>query len=322
MQKEIALDTRRLHGAPIEEGRRNIAILLLEYLKEPNYYDLHLIDGELVDPLTKKNLESWLSRRNPIHEQEYQAALKTKDWANNGRKGYLAWISPSTPDSGFYKWPKMVVSEKLDENGVKVIRNHVLYPDYSPLKLLFAGLKLLKYHPVPEEKPLIENPQDLRANPIEFQPPNDMYWIDFLAEIIVSPEEWTKVKTRYHFKRQEEVLKDAQKIMTHERFQQIQEAKTFREHIWLGALIERHAQKMGYTISQMGFCGANNLDVWQEMVGGMGYGDYVSYQSLYRRSNGESGWKKGKCRICGSKNIEVGPCQICKKCAALDTKAA
>ena len=86
------------------------------------------------------------------------------------------------------------------------------------------------------------------------------------------------------------------------------EAKTPRDFVLIGAYIERNMQRLGWGLDKAGCPGVFNSEL-------LGFNNSPIIKDVFGNTRATT-WEyhAGTCVCCGSSNVDVGPCNICKIC--------
>jgi len=217
---------------------------------------------------------------------------KIECWAAANEEGVIAWVSP--PDPVYYpNDSKIIVSEIEQQNGKKVLFNRAIILDIDQSKCFKFARDLANYS---TNRPLLSSTDQIRSNPIILNT-QGIHW-SYILEELIPDLSLESVRVGRDRQIKAEVLLEAEKI-----YQELF-VKTGRVNI--GAMMWE-AGRMGMIGSYSSSCPvvfngqASLMEVWGPRM--VVTGEKWDYHI-------------GDCRKCHSKNIEVGPCKICKGCEA------
>lgn len=186
---EISSFTRTWGGKCPEQVAEELASYSLETkgIADP-YYFLVNANGELMSPTARCRVRDVVQRTQPLGELEYQALLKTEQWAKNNNSGAIAWVSPPYP--GIYPTSKVIVSEIQMHGGAKILFNRAIVLDYDEKKCFEFAQSLANYS---QDRPLLSHLDEIRATPFVLNT-SGLPWIRIFEELIDDPDLWQEVR--------------------------------------------------------------------------------------------------------------------------------
>lgn len=158
----------------------------------------------------------------------------------------------------------------------------------------------------------VNTPDKLRAFPVFFNPPENLTLFEYLEEIIEEPKVWKKVKGGDDLKAREQMRKLARPIIE-KHYHLILAAERVYDYVAVGATMEAELAAAGIVLQARGGCGVSN----QEALKNLQDSNTGVFDALFNSAQlAEATWTyhTGNCAACGTTNVEVGPCSICKSC--------
>ena len=151
-------------------------------------------------------------------------------------------------------------------------------------------------------------PDFLRMTPIPvFVPSNENVW-KFLKKVApLDSNAWQTILEGKPWEMKTRSEKDAQLTIESAAYL-LSEAKTPRDFVFIGAYIERNMQKLGWGLDRAGCPGVFN----SELLASDNSGFTKDVFGNTRATTWE--YHTGSCVVCGTSNLLVGPCKICKTC--------
>lgn len=225
----------------------------------------------------------------------------------------FAWFSPS---GGPYKYDEGrlrigVIKNKighkiLESYGIPILDDSLMIPMINRLQE-FSEKTALD----------LQNIEDIRDKVVVFSPPStEENWLKFLANPCVLPEYqeiWKAIESgeigRFNRKALRESRIGIKKAIPQEK---VRIYMSEHEALLLGSRIEQQMIAQGWNmISKV--CGLMNSDI---LSGRLGLNLFVGIENNQVSVKTEWVWTNGDCIApdCGRKNVEVGPCKVCRKC--------
>lgn len=279
----------------------------LEERINPSLYKI--VDGEVFlvledeGELSDKSVLENLSYHSELAKKESKAAKSFWKHLIKGEKGaFTVTISPSGGASS-YDDARVNVGHRLDSEEIEF---YGIPTALSPTSLLYLGVRISEFS---DQSILIEDPEDLREISISINIPEgeDGPW-DFMQEMFpLDSNAWEAIKLGLPWEIKKEVKKEAKPIAK-QMSSKIAYAKTDLDFIYIGAWGEQMMESIGRRINSQHCPGATNTSLLQK-------GDRVFTTDVFGNAR-EIKWEyyTGSCVNCGAKNVEVGPCDICKVC--------
>lgn len=172
-----------------------------EYLEtrripDPYYYVLNS-QGRLALGYTGEVVENQIETESYLGKAEYKGFIELQRWTNKNDSGKAVWISP--PYTGIYDSPKIIVSEILKSDGIKILFNRAIVLDgFSSTDCFLFARDLAGYFP--------QSIEELRANPIPL--PQDLNWMDKLSHYIDISEIRSAIESGTDIAKKEEIIRE------------------------------------------------------------------------------------------------------------------
>jgi hypothetical protein len=296
---------------------RDTAALVIESSGEiHNFFLALLADGRVVNPSVSKtkDVARFYAIDSPQTLKEREAGLKVRQALINKPEGtLLVWISP--PGGEFnYEEGRFEIARIRNILGIKVLQSYgIPLQNVSPEYCEKLFLMLEEFSSDPAQN--INSPEDLRNKIVTFSSPDGSNWLNFLPTVFPELKPiFTKIKNgeTHHLKMK--AIKDSKKVV-----KKSLETKTYqnRDLIELGAGIERQMQSLGWNLKGRG-CGVLNSDLLIPQSSRVLNRGMFGMTSLVDSEENKEDWHwhTGDCVVknCGRKNVEVGPCDVCRLC--------
>ena len=284
MNVELALPVANWKK-PQEVIAQDLASVILEFQRKPNIYWSTL--EELVR-LTDTNRTD-----NAIFQSENIATTETVSWAAFSDAECLVWISPRV--EGFYKWSRVVVSRKYEENGIVRVQSVAVCLPLSPTQCT-------RVYEAFASAPNSLDDEKFNNRPVEFNLPEGKTFNDLVFNL-------TKKTLAELTAEKMAALNDAREVADNN-YTAIHRARTPYEEVVVGTRIEQELIARGHLINQLRDCpGISNMDALK-MLGAF---DRVYYFGDLSTKSGKYEYKSGNCRVCKAETL-VGPCNVCVPC--------
>ncbi|OGM05386.1 hypothetical protein A2125_02090 [Candidatus Woesebacteria bacterium GWB1_43_5] len=152
----------------------NYASESLESKRIPDPYPYLLNkDGKLILAYTGEVVQDHIERQTYLGQVEFNGLIKLQNWFIENDSGKMIWISPPYP--GEYEVPKIIVSEIIEENKVKILFNRaIVVDDLLPTDCFLYARDL--------NGNFIDSLESLRANPIALN--ENIDWLEELSQYI------------------------------------------------------------------------------------------------------------------------------------------
>lgn len=261
-----------------------------------------ITSGEVIDEITGKRVQESFSYKTEFLAKESRAGESF--WQNlvNGEIGNLViTISPSGGTSP-YKDARVNVGYKKTEREIEF---YGIPTELSPSVLLFLAKRISEFS---NKKPLLDAPENLREIAIPIQVPYGENPWDFMEEVFpLDSPAWQDIKNSLPWEIKSQISKKASSI-TKEMAERISHAQNAYQFISIGAWGEEMMQQRGFRLLSKSCPGATNGELLNKAGG-------VTTEDVFGNVR-EVSWSyhTGNCAHCGAKNVEVGPCSICKAC--------
>lgn len=285
MNVELALPVANWKK-PQEVIAQDLASVILEFQRKPNIYWSTL--EELVR-LTDTNRTN-----HTVYQNENVATIETVEWAAFSDAECLAWISQRV--EGFYKWSRIVVSRKYEENSIVRVQSVAVCLPLTPKQCkrvyeAFAG--------IPNGS--LEN-EEFNNRPVDLNLPKGKTFNDLVLTLTGKTiAELTVEKMA--------ALADGREVASNN-YTAINRASTFYEQVRVGATIEQELIARGHKINQLRDCpGMLNIEAFATFR----VFERTNYSQTILPDSGKYEYKSGNCRVCKSETL-VGPCNICVPC--------
>jgi hypothetical protein len=149
-------------------------------------------DGRVINPqLGEEDIVSLYRTETPLDIKETQAAVKIREALLYDPVGSVAvWFSPASPSYGYMEGRITVGYTRL-ENGVKDMQSYgIPVVDTTPVELLYQAWRLAEFS---NRQYILNNPEDLRSEPIVFLLPDQENPWEFLSRYLPYPDVWEAI---------------------------------------------------------------------------------------------------------------------------------
>ncbi len=157
----------------VETEIYNTASEILETKRIPDPY-LYCLNswGKLILAYTGQVVEDYIETDTQIGKAELEGLLNLQNWFNNNNEGVVGWFSLSY--IGVYDSPKIIISEIIEENNIKLLFNRaIVLDDLSDTDALLYARDLSGKFSTADE---------LRRNPTQISESID--WLNELSNYI------------------------------------------------------------------------------------------------------------------------------------------
>ncbi len=285
-----------LAGLAIEAGK------LLSLEERINPRKLEIIDGQIVDPNSKEPVANHFKYGTEFDRKESRQAELFYGHLVKTPPGALSIsISPSGGGENYLE-ARVNVGIRKRENEIELygIPSHL-----SPISLMFKAIQLAEHSP---KSIRIDNPEDLREISIPVEVPEGQDPWEFLEEVFpLDSHAWETITEGKPWKLKEEAKRDGKEVAENTS-RKISFAITEFDFIRVGASAEQEMAQRGWEISSSACTGALNSDLLNTL------GVKTDAFGNERLTVEKWDYHTGNCANCGARNIEVGPCEICKAC--------
>ncbi len=285
-----------LAGLVIEAGKE----LPLE--KRINARRLEITDGQVVDPNSKEPVTKHFKYETEFDRKESeQAELFYGHLAKSPPGALSILISPSGGEANYLE-ARVNAGIRKRENEIELyfIPSHL-----SSISLMSKTIRLAEHS---LESIRIDNPEDLREISIPVKVPEDKSPWGFLEEVFpLDSHAWKTITEGKPWELKEEARRDGKEVAENTS-RRISSAITEIDFIRVGAYAERGMEQRGWKLSSSACPGALNSDLLNTL------GTKTDAFGNQRLTVEKWDYHTGSCANCGAKNVEVGPCEICKAC--------
>ncbi|TSC88766.1 MAG: hypothetical protein G01um10145_792 [Microgenomates group bacterium Gr01-1014_5] len=266
---------------------QDLASVILEFQRKPNIYWTTL--EELVR-LTDTNRTN-----HPVYQNENTATTETVSWAAFSDAECLAWISSRV--DGFYKWSRVVVSRKYEENGIVRVQSVAVCLPLSPTQCV-------RVYEAFADAPNSLDDEEFNDRPVEFNLPEGKTFNDLVLTL-------TKKTIAQLTAEKMAALKDGREIAGNNHTAIIS-ASTLYEQVFVGAKIEQEIIARGHLINQLRDCpGILNSEMLNLMTSD-------TFPGVATLQNIDKFKTRRACASCGFEKYvwgaEDGGCNVCLKC--------
>lgn len=294
--EKLALDIRHWRQKPPEVIAFDLAAAVQEmkvgrFAERISFAPLEIIEGRIYDQ-DLGFVEDCLSTDRPYDSFENEAFYRLQEWAATHESGQAIWISPPYPDEDECRF---CVYELKIKEGKKTLFLRGICAGFNERDCLSIGREISRQTPKDQPVPLLANTDQLRANPLVFEPKPGQSWLDFLAEKIDLPEVWQAIRECRDIQARQKILKETE-VVARQFESQIAQVETRQQAVWVGALIEQAVQnRMGMVFQAVGSCGFSNQFALSQSRGGI----FNVMHGLGRKESG--GTFAEKCPYCNAK---------------------
>lgn len=271
-----------------------------------NVRKFYIENREVVDRINQtlvKKVKECFSCKTEFLAKESRAAEEFWEHMVDADIGSVAMtISPSGGTSP-YKDARINIGLKISEDCVEF---YGIVTELSPARLLSLYNRLSKFS---ETNTNLYSPEELREVALLLNIPNQESPWDFLEEMLpLDSNVWQSIKKGLPWKIKKELSQETRAI-TQEMSKRLDSARSERQFISIGAWGERMMQEKGMQLLGKSCPGATNTDLLNLS------NSPPSLIDVFGNTR-EVVWTYhiGNCIHCGAKNVEVGPCSICKAC--------
>lgn len=196
-----------------------------------------------------EELRNGLSWERKTYWAENAAYFKILNWVRENDEGFLLWISPANE---MYSESRFVVYQiGFLSNGQKVIHCWSICEENTAEECLEIVNKFQKTE-------MFDDPEVLRCNVFSFDPPEGIFWTQFLSRFFGDSKIWQAIEVGKSGELKRQAL-EAAKVVFEENQDQIFTSQTRREQIWVGAKMEGAMEgRLGIRIQPVGGCGVSN----------------------------------------------------------------
>lgn len=222
----------------------------------------------------------------------------TKRGQADKRRGFALWASP--PGDGYPEARFMIYEEPQGE----WLTYHAIPSDCS-LEEMLHGVGMLTNSTLTKDY--------LRANVFPLTPSPEEHWAEALIRYFRLPPGAVEIiKRGKHIERKAEA-----KVVAHEilisHLQQFTSARTYADHLYLGATLEREAEMRGFRLQYKGSCGISNLAALQGIFDSLYEGGFQLNITGHNLSQNRG--EQGICIVCRKNRSVAGGCGFCESCA-------
>lgn len=158
----------------------------LESRKLPDPYNLIIQGTKLLDPITLRPAESFLSTKTLVEKAEYDAFLDIQNWAVANKQGLAFWISP--PHISRSAQAKIIISEI---NSGELINKSLLF-DATETEVLEIANQIQAVFT--DAAYLYDNADQIRRHPIFAKSDFEGNWLERVKEIIKEEMQWEMIE--------------------------------------------------------------------------------------------------------------------------------
>lgn len=301
MRERLALDLAKWQDKDKTQIVADFASALIENREAPledriNTFSLAI--GEI------EKLAWGLRNETAQDKLENQAVSGLIDWAKRNESGTAIWISSPSEE---YSESRFIIFTLATEGGQKVVTWRPICGKQDKFFCLSISEQIAAFSTI-DLPPLIST-DDLRKTLIPFDPKPYPDWITLMEDLFGKSAIWEKIRNGDDIKERLATTKVAEEIIG-KNIANISSVHTFREQLTVGARLEREAERYGLRMQASGSCGISNIMAVNSLNS---EGPFASFYSGNINSKEKWEYHEGTCRICG-KEVEVGPCKICRVC--------
>lgn len=196
-------------GQPREQVIEEFTSYCLETQRIPDPYCFVITpEGKLFSPSKGDLVENSIEIESRVGKLEKQAFDQIEKWAKENNEGIIVWVSPPFP--GQYPVSKIIISEIVKTNEVKILFNRAIVLDISAEDCLRLASVLSL---AGGKNTVFASPDDLRCHPIILKYPNGVHWTHILGEFIDIPNVWESIRRGEDLKIKKEFLLLARKLV-------------------------------------------------------------------------------------------------------------
>jgi len=293
--KEVVI-LEDLAGFVIEAGKG----LPLE--ERINARRLKIINDQVIDPNSKELVTKHFRYQTTLDKKESRQAEQFYDHLVKNLPGALSIsISPSGGEANYLE-ARINVGLRKREGEIELygIPSHL-----SPASLMSKTIRLTE-HSLKSIR--IDHPEELREISIPIKVPEGKSPWQFLEEVFpLDSGAWQAIAAGRPWELKEKAKKDGKRVAENTS-KKISLAITEIDYILAGAYAEQEMARIGWEINSSACPGALNSNLLKTLR--------IKTDALGNQRLTVEKWQYhiGTCANCGAKNVEVGPCKICKAC--------
>jgi len=265
-------------------------------------------NGEVVSVEYKgKKMEELLTWETPQDILASRASLMMRDQILTQKAPFvIVWLS--SPDEKYgYKSGRVVVSIAKEEKGLNIIESYGIWTDMDKQQFLELGKHLGQISENKQEN--LTTTDDIREVTFCLNP-GDQNALEFVSRNVSLPQYvWDKIDSGEVKQIHQKAYEDALVVVGQSR-EDLKNAKTYKEHVLVGARMEGGMESSGYSMSSDPSCpGALN----SEAASSFASSSYVSIDAQRGLSSrSEVGVFCRECPFCHRKiNAVIFPGYIC-----------
>lgn len=308
MSAELAFDITKYKNSPEESLAEDMAGMSSELADKPleeriNPRRFKIISRKIFDPKTGKEVPGEMREDTEFDKREAAAARAFyKHVLAYPAGSVVIGFSPRGGDSP-YKDSRINVVYKSGEEDLEF---YGVVTTLSPSLLMYRAIRLSEFS---SENIIINSPANLRDKVIPVALKENP-WKFLQAHMSIDSQAWQEIADGKPWLRKEEALEKTRQIASMVT-PMLGKARTELEFIKIGAWAERRMQEMGLQINFRNCPGLFNLELLA-----LTQQNYLIKDNFGNWRIAETKWKyhKGNCKTCPRKNVDVGPCNICKVC--------
>ncbi|KKU57468.1 MAG: hypothetical protein UX80_C0015G0002 [Candidatus Amesbacteria bacterium GW2011_GWA2_47_11b] len=290
VRKQVLVED--IAGLVLEAGK-----LSLEERINPRKFKIK--NGHVIDPKSGKEVTEELKWESTLDIVEGMGMINFYNYLVDHEDSVVICASPSEGISPYIEGRVNIGVRKRDD-----IEFYGIPTKLNPEELLDFVLRVSEF----SDAKIPNKPDFLRLNPIPiFIPNNENIW-KFLENIApLDSNAWQAIFEGKPWEMKARSEKDAELTVKSAAYL-FTEAKTPRDFVLIGAYVERNMQRLGWELDKAGCPGVFN----SELLGS----DNSGFTKDVFGNTRETTWEyhTGSCLVCGTSNIPVGPCKICKIC--------
>ena len=278
-------------------------------------------DSFLNWPNKVKDVRDQYSTKSEFDAKETYAGLEILKFLDEENVNEMfAWISPPTPQIEFYDETRLQIGVIKEKMGFKFIEYYGIPINLDAQNCLNL-FHFIQHHSRSDTKPLnAKHPDELRSKIIRNVgcSSDSENWINFWKSILPAYSSiWESIENGSIEKNMRKVRIDARESVKSE----AENIKYAAHHspqtlIYEGARIEMHMMAKGHKIVSSS-CGVSNMDLITQTQ--RLFSSFISVNPN-EKSKDTWVWTNGNCIVpgCGKKNVDVGPCSVCRTCQEKD----
>lgn len=301
LYKDFSSDTKKkvlvedLAGLYLEAGDIRIK-------ERINPRSLSVINGKVIDPISGTEVNKNWRYDTDLFAKESRGAERFYNLLLGPLGSLVINISPPGP----FDEARINVGLRSSETEIELygVPSHLGKIQCWRLALLLSEFS---------DTAVSDDPEDLRETAISIKVPSGRNPWGFLKEIAsIENNAWDAILEGKPWQMKKKVLESAESIVNKE-MSTFEAAKTERGYVFFGNRLEIEMQRnLGWRLLASACPGLFNSQILMS-------GDFVYSWSLVKDAFGnirKTRWEYhvGHCQKCGDREVEVGPCQICKKC--------